>query len=393
MTVYPESALSKSGDKISHSHSVSFDENMNTYHKVSAYSRYYGFLPQSYVATSVGWKQVSLRADHFTGKDDVVMANRRKINAQRRDQHHIDQFRRSMIRTMSAIADGEQTLLTPTMIHSFLSSNSDRVRRLSPKSEQTGCKVMRKAHGHVGHTHGSCRSEFANVDDVVDAHMSVDEFVALHDTYSYTNDYACMTSDMDTTMDVDKLFAVKTKSPAAKFKKRLGAKAVKSFERDSLNAQGLLKPQAATTYRAISARGNYLGQDRADGSYSSKELCRDFSAPNEHSLQKLKRLGRYYKGKPRLVYKYPFATAPATEITVYCDTDFAGCSQTRRSTSGGCAMIGGSQIKHWSKTQSTIALSSGEAELIGIGSGCAQGLGLQSLAADMGLEAQTQCAM
>jgi hypothetical protein len=39
MTVYPESALSRSGDKISHSHSVSFDENMNTYHNVSAYSR------------------------------------------------------------------------------------------------------------------------------------------------------------------------------------------------------------------------------------------------------------------------------------------------------------------------------------------------------------------
>ena len=187
---------------------------------------------------------------------------------------------------------------------------------------------------------------------------------------------------MDT--GINMLFGMKAKSPAAKCKKRLGAKAVKSFERDSSNAQGLLKPQAATTFRAISARGNYLGQDRADGSYSSKELCRDFSTPNEHSLQKLKILGRYYKGKPRLVYKYPFAKEPAKEVTVYCDTDFAGCSQTRRSTSGGCAMIGGAQVKHWSKTQSTIALSSGEAELVGIGSGCAQGLGLQSLAADMG---------
>ena len=130
--------------------------------------------------------------------------------------------------------------------------------------------------------------------------------------------------------------------------------------------------------------GNYLGQDRADGNYSSKELCRDFSTPNEHSLQKLKIFGRYYKGKPRLVYKYPFAKEPAKEVTVYCDTDVAGCSQTRRSTSVGCAMIGGAQVKHWSKPQSTIALSSGEAELIGIGSGCAKGLGLQSLAADMG---------
>ena len=47
-------------------------------------------------------------------------------------------------------------------------------------------------------------------------------------------------------------------------------------------------------------------------------------------------------------------------------------------------MVGSSCVKHWSKTQSTIALSSGEAELGGIGSGMAQALGLQSLAADMG---------
>ena len=45
--------------------------------------------------------------------------------------------------------------------------------------------------------------------------------------------------------------------------------------------------------------------------------------------------------------------------------------------------MGGKLIKHWSKTQSTIALSSGEAELVGIGQGMAQALGLQSLARDM----------
>ena len=43
-------------------------------------------------------------------------------------------------------------------------------------------------------------------------------------------------------------------------------------------------------------------------------------------------------------------------------------------------------MKHWSKTQPTIALSSGEAELVGIGQGIAQALGLQSLARDMNWE-------
>ena len=43
-------------------------------------------------------------------------------------------------------------------------------------------------------------------------------------------------------------------------------------------------------------------------------------------------------------------------------------------------------MKHWSKTQPTVALSSGEAELQGIGSGISQGLGMQSIARDLGFE-------
>ena len=49
-------------------------------------------------------------------------------------------------------------------------------------------------------------------------------------------------------------------------------------------------------------------------------------------------------------------------------------------------MAGTCCLKHWSKTQSTIALSSGEAELSGIAYGMAQTLGLQSVLRDLGLE-------
>ena len=49
-------------------------------------------------------------------------------------------------------------------------------------------------------------------------------------------------------------------------------------------------------------------------------------------------------------------------------------------------MWGGHCVKHWAKTQPTIALSSGEAELSGIGSGIAQALGIQSIARDLGLD-------
>ena len=43
-------------------------------------------------------------------------------------------------------------------------------------------------------------------------------------------------------------------------------------------------------------------------------------------------------------------------------------------------------IKHWSSTQPTIALSSGEAELGGLCKGAANGIGLRSVARDLGIQ-------
>jgi hypothetical protein len=85
-----------------------------------------------------------------------------------------------------------------------------------------------------------------------------------------------------------------------------------------------------------------------------------------------------------MIYDYPFVDEIPAFIDIYCDTDFAGCQQTRRSTSGSVAMIGPHCVKHSSKTQTTVSLSSGEAELHGICAGTAIGLGLQSLCKDLG---------
>ena len=46
-------------------------------------------------------------------------------------------------------------------------------------------------------------------------------------------------------------------------------------------------------------------------------------------------------------------------------------------------MLGQCLVKHWSKTQTTISLSSGEAELHGIAQGAAQAIGMQSLMRDL----------
>ena len=185
--------------------------------------------------------------------------------------------------------------------------------------------------------------------------------------------------------DSKPVHAVRTPSSKNKFQKRQGAKAIKKVEMQG-NLEDLLDPEQATSYRALTARGNYLAQDRVDISFCTKELCREFAAPANSSLHRLKRLARFLIGAPRLVYKYDWAhDCPDDTLTVIVDTDFAGCRVSRRSTSGGVIMRGSHCLRHWSSTQSTVALSSGEAELSGLCKGAANGIGMRSVSKDLGL--------
>ena len=120
-----------------------------------------------------------------------------------------------------------------------------------------------------------------------------------------------------------------------------------------------------------------------DIAYASTELCKDSGAPTVHSLYRLTRVIRCLKGSPRLGYRFAWQQNPQ-RITLNVDTDVAGCKASRRSTSGGVAMRGTHCLRPWSATQTTIALSSGEAELGGLAKGIAQGKGLRSIASDLG---------
>ena len=88
------------------------------------------------------------------------------------------------------------------------------------------------------------------------------------------------------------------------------------------------------------------------------------SSPTELSQAALKRMARYLRMRPRLVWKYDYQVA--SHLEVYTDTDWAGCIRTRKSTSGGCLLLGNHILKTWSATQASLALSSGEAEFYGI---------------------------
>ena len=69
---------------------------------------------------------------------------------------------------------------------------------------------------------------------------------------------------------------------------------------------------------------------------------------------------------------------------VHVDSDWAKGPE-RKSTSGGMVMINGTVVKHWSRTQATRALSTAEAEYYAVVTGAAEGLGMQSMMADLGV--------
>lgn len=179
--------------------------------------------------------------------------------------------------------------------------------------------------------------------------------------------------------------AMRTPSAKKKFggPSRQGAKRIRKLEQSMADGM-LLTPQNATLYRALAARLNYLAQDRPDVAFCAKELCREFSAPTMNSYTRLVRAVKYLLGCPRIVFHFDFQDLP-NDMNTFCDTNFAGCAATRRSTSGGVIFLGGHVVKHWSTTQTTVSLSSGEAELHGVAKGGANSIGLQALAQDLGI--------
>ena len=108
------------------------------------------------------------------------------------------------------------------------------------------------------------------------------------------------------------------------------------------------------------------------------------SQPTHADDVRLKRLVRYLKGRPRATLDYAWQQWHA-DLTCDVDSDWAGCARTRKSTSGGALRRGHHLLAHWSRTQSVISLSSGEAELNSALKGGAELLGAAEMLREMGM--------
>ena len=94
-------------------------------------------------------------------------------------------------------------------------------------------------------------------------------------------------------------------------------------------------------------------------------------------------MARPTSGKPRMQQLCQWQKPQGT-IKTFTDADWAGCRETRKSTIGGGVTLGQHIFKGWSKTQSLIALSSGESEFYAALKASAETLGLVSLLKDLG---------
>ena len=67
---------------------------------------------------------------------------------------------------------------------------------------------------------------------------------------------------------------------------------------------------------------------------------------------------------------------------MYSDSDWAGCRESRKSTSGSCFFHGEHLIKAYSKRQANIALASTEPEYYSMAKAVSEGLGLKAMTED-----------
>jgi hypothetical protein len=80
----------------------------------------------------------------------------------------------------------------------------------------------------------------------------------------------------------------------------------------------------------------------------------------------VKRILRYLVATPCFGIWYPKGST--FDLIGYSDSDYAGCKVDRKSTSGTCQFLGRSLVSWSSKKQTSVALSTAEAEYVAAGS-------------------------
>nr|XP_043638001.1 uncharacterized mitochondrial protein AtMg00810-like [Erigeron canadensis] len=153
-----------------------------------------------------------------------------------------------------------------------------------------------------------------------------------------------------------------------------------------LGAQAGVPFDDPTLYRSLAGALQYLTFTRPDISYVVQQVCMHMHAPYIDHFLALKRILRYVKGTLDMgIWMRRPSLSP---LVAYNDTDWVGCPDTRRSTSGYCVFLGDNLLSWSSKHQSVVSRSSVEAEYRGIANVVSELCWLRNLLLELGCPLQ-----
>lgn len=139
----------------------------------------------------------------------------------------------------------------------------------------------------------------------------------------------------------------------------------------------------AEPYQRLIGKLIYLTITRPDISYTVHVLSQFMYSPIDVQYQAAIRVLRYLSGSSS---QSIFLTNTSNaQLTAYCDSDWAGCPTTRRSTSGFCILLGTSPLSWKAKRQTIVARSSAEAEYRAMALTICEIMWLKQLLKDLGL--------
>lgn len=136
-----------------------------------------------------------------------------------------------------------------------------------------------------------------------------------------------------------------------------------------------------TYYRSITGALQYMTLTRPDLAYSVQQACLFMHDPRLPHLNHVRRILRYLKGT--LDHGLTITTSSPASLTAYSNADWAGCPDTRRSTSGYCVYLGDNLVSWSSKRQLTVSRSSTEAEYRSVAHTVAETVWLRQLLGEL----------